>query len=948
MLGNNTNFSGFTFDGAEVYAGGGSFYTATQNATKFNDELIPVDVSKKYKFSLMAKSKTGLGKNYFGVATYDIDKNVIVPYSFYGSQYPITTLATDLKVGDTVINLTSSTGFMDDSATPDHRHSIVFWGYKNSFGYTYPDGTYSRKYFSTAWNVGAINRTTHTITLSRPFDIVNPNDPEGIWRAGHKVSPTSSGGNYQYMTAGNVNVPTTWTPYEGIITGNGISANAFPHGTAFVKLLFLTNRDTSGGQAGDATWFSSLSFSDVTAIKDIQTTLDNMVSDGLIDLKERQITKDLLTDIIGYVIGDTTTSLPTTATLDGSLKGSFYNVRKSAVNAGITTGDTRYVAVKTQYDALKTYLESLTPIDVWDVSTANRNQIIAVTKSTYRDKWLQYNLAVEALKVATTEQLKKNADNIQVGGRNLVRNSTFNRMTEALTLFDWGTMGSFGVVDAEADKPNSSILKISKTGNTQDWNYQMWSNAIQVDANGVKEFTLSFDVKTTSVAGVDSGKHVFFIRTFDDPTKTASADSSYTKGITSTDVVMVDNVWSRYTITIKPSAGKYIKVTPYLARNGEVFWREIQLEYGNKATDYKSAPEDSNEQIYLLENRVANAEQVYLNGGIVTTVMESTDFTEIMKQKADTDALSGLVNEESLDLALQEAQKIVDDKINLIDFAPYALSTDVQQTKTDLTTAIKAGGGVNIVRNSIGFANTDFWTITGTVKTTQDDSVKQLGFGSGWYAPVGTGGTISQTINTLEGQSYTISFYMKKIIDNASNGWAGVDLVDENNAKVTFMGLGAGEGTTNGYERYVYTFKATANTYVIRPTLGANADAVITGLMVNIGYEPLQWTMATGELYNTNIKMDMNGITVNQILNGIEVGRTKMTPTKFAGYYDVDNSGSIDESTGSVDEVFRMDKDEFVMKKATVKQEITMGTLKAIDIQSTAFTGWVWVSNKTE
>ena len=264
LLGDKTNFSSFTFDGSQVFAGGGSFFSQIQNSTQFSDELIPVDPLQKYRFSLMAKQNLGIGKAYFGVVSYDIDGKIITPYDFYGSQYPITTLAKELKVGDTEIHLVSSIGFMDNSATPDHRHSIVFWGYKNSFGYEYPAGTYSRTGFYIGWNTSAINRTTHVITLNKPFNVSNPNDAQGIFRVGHSVSPTSSGGSYQYMTASNVTIPTVWTKYEGTIMGTGIGSTSFPHGTGFIKLLFLLNRNTSGGQAGDSTWVNNLEFYNVT------------------------------------------------------------------------------------------------------------------------------------------------------------------------------------------------------------------------------------------------------------------------------------------------------------------------------------------------------------------------------------------------------------------------------------------------------------------------------------------------------------------------------------------------------------------------------------------------------------------------------------------------------------------------------------------------------------
>jgi hypothetical protein len=115
--------------------------------------------------------------------------------------------------------------------------------------------------------------------------------------------------------------------------------------------------------------------------------------------------------------------------------------------------------------------------------------------------------------------------------------------------------------------------------------------------------------------------------------------------------------------------------------------------------------------------------------------------------------------------------------------------------------------------------------------------------------------------------------------------------------------------------------------------------------MMNLGTNAFQWTMVNGELYNTNVGFDLNGIRVSQMTNGKESARTVMTPTKFAGYYDVNGDGVIDVGTGSLDEVFRMDKDEFVMKKAVVREVMTLGKVKIIMVDGGGNTGIAFVPN---
>ena len=83
LMGDNTNFSQFTFDSSQVYAGKGSFYTDRQSGFLTNDELIPVNPNKEYKLEVMAKSYPYTGANTFiGLIPYDVDGYTNTPYNY--------------------------------------------------------------------------------------------------------------------------------------------------------------------------------------------------------------------------------------------------------------------------------------------------------------------------------------------------------------------------------------------------------------------------------------------------------------------------------------------------------------------------------------------------------------------------------------------------------------------------------------------------------------------------------------------------------------------------------------------------------------------------------------------------------------------------------------------------------------------------------------------------
>jgi hypothetical protein len=277
LLSNNYNFSSFAFDGSDAYFSVGSFKDTAYNSVRFNDEIIPVDVNRTYKLSLAAKANPYVGaKYYIGIGEYDADGLVISASNHMYFANTLTTLAQDLKIGDTKVYLTSAANWNNTAGSLTHYRTFIFWGYKNSKGYVFPAQTYSR-YFPgyDMWSDGSIDFVNNCITLKSPWSYSNPNDSQGIWKAGTSLSNGSSGGTYKYIAASNITIPSTWTGYSGTIGGVDNTGNndnlKFSYGTAGIKLLFLNNRDIIGGSV----LYSNLSFAiDLANSKHIHNKAD--------------------------------------------------------------------------------------------------------------------------------------------------------------------------------------------------------------------------------------------------------------------------------------------------------------------------------------------------------------------------------------------------------------------------------------------------------------------------------------------------------------------------------------------------------------------------------------------------------------------------------------------------------------------------------------------------
>lgn len=152
---------------------------------------------------------------------------------------------------------------------------------------------------------------------------------------------------------------------------------------------------------------------DPVTVSNIITTLGNMADDNILDINERTTLKDQLTEIIGFVISNASATLPTASALDTSAKGDFYSVRRAAQLAGISTSDSTYVATATQWTTLSAYLNGMTPIKPWDVSSGNSSQTITVVRDTFRTNWLNYYQSIQSLAQATANSLNQAAQNAQ-------------------------------------------------------------------------------------------------------------------------------------------------------------------------------------------------------------------------------------------------------------------------------------------------------------------------------------------------------------------------------------------------------------------------------------------------------------------------------------------------------------------------------------------------------
>lgn len=267
-LGTNRNFSGLTYTGSDAPPGlPGSFvcgFTGYKIIT--SDDFIPVDPTRKYILSAWARETqtTGVSKFYAGMAAYDNTGIAIQPYMYYYNPATSTTLAAPLNPGDTTATVTSAANW---SATAPNNYFLA-WNYQDPSGRVWPAGTFSR-------NVRQFSAVSgNTITFATPW--AGP-----ALASGAPVVSSKSGSTYQYtITGAAAAAAAAWTKYTsnvttGNIDGTGSTAqsNAFPPGTAKIRIVFLTQYTGSAADAKQA--FAGISMSEAAAA---QSTADSAVA----------------------------------------------------------------------------------------------------------------------------------------------------------------------------------------------------------------------------------------------------------------------------------------------------------------------------------------------------------------------------------------------------------------------------------------------------------------------------------------------------------------------------------------------------------------------------------------------------------------------------------------------------------------------------------------------
>ena len=268
--------------------------------------------------------------------------------------------------------------------------------------------------------------------------------------------------------------------------------------------------------------------------------------------------------------------------------------------------------------------------------------------------------------------------------------------------------------------------------------------------------------------------------------------------------------------------------------------------------------------------------------------------------------------------------------------------TKVYQDIDNIINSVQNSGGSNMLLNSVMFAydtngNPTSWETEGDGTLLISASAEALANGGlAGHVFVLNNKKVRQKVyvapsnNDEEKIYYTFSCRISKNL-------TGSCYVKIYNAQEEYY-IKLNEGESAFYKEYVLqSLVPKDNYYYIEFYGSADSDATFTDNMFATGEYKTQWTQANGEIMNTQVNINLDGVLVK---SSIYLGDyTVMSPLEFAGYSNIN---------GTLTKVFSLNKDTTNVKKLRAEDSIAMRPIKVIPITTGNLKGWAFVPTTEE
>ena len=284
--------------------------------------------------------------------------------------------------------------------------------------------------------------------------------------------------------------------------------------------------------------------------------------------------------------------------------------------------------------------------------------------------------------------------------------------------------------------------------------------------------------------------------------------------------------------------------------------------------------------------------------------------------------------------------------------------TQIYQDITNVITNVQNSGGSNLLKNSVMFAynengepdewdfgrqnvnynneqvlyNNEAINVGGVEGLTIQSDTEALNAGSiSAHSFTLNNAAIRQTITVLPNSSeedknyYTFSTKIKK----NTTGTCYVKIYNTNEE----YKIDLNNGQSSYYSEYsIQSIRPTMNYLIVEFYGSDDSGATFTDNMFSLGEYTTQWTQANGEIMNTQVNININGVLVKS--SQFAGNYTIMSPLEFAGYANVN---------GVLTKVFTLNNDVTEVEKLEARKQIQMPPIKIVPITTGNKQGWAFV-----
>ncbi len=264
--------------------------------------------------------------------------------------------------------------------------------------------------------------------------------------------------------------------------------------------------------------------------------------------------------------------------------------------------------------------------------------------------------------------------------------------------------------------------------------------------------------------------------------------------------------------------------------------------------------------------------------------------------------------------------------------------TKVYQDIDNIINNVQTTSGDNIIQNSVLFAWNDAdntplsWSIseTGTIERASSVEAQNNGSISGQIFTL-QNETLQQQIPVVvnDETEYTFSALVYKSV--FGTGYIKI----YNDLEEYIVNINLNEAYTFDFIE-IKNLKPKQNYYIVE-IYGSAEGCTFTDVMLNIGAYKSSWTQANGEINNTQVNININGVLVKS--SRYEGDYTIMSPLEFAGYSNVN---------GTLTKIFSLNKDTTNVTKLDADKEIYMSPIKIVPLRSDTRSGWAFVKSIKE